>query len=69
MKRDAWYRFTFEDGAYAIALGLDANQARDLMERHGKFTKKEFVCWVGEMTTAQLLDMLTGGKLNAAKSN
>lgn len=48
MKRNAWYRFTFEDGYEVVTAGMTCDLARDLMAGHGKFTGKYFVKWVDE---------------------
>lgn len=48
MKRDAWYRFTFEDGFEITTDQMTCDLARDLMARHGKITGKYFVRWVYE---------------------
>lgn len=57
MKRDAVYRFCFEDGAEVITANMTCDLARELMARHGKFTDKQFVAWVDEMTVGDLIDM------------
>lgn len=57
MKRDAVYRFCFEDGAEVITANMTCDLARELMTRHGKFTDKQFVAWVDEMTVGDLIDM------------
>jgi hypothetical protein len=65
MKRDAVYRFCFEDGAEVITAAMTCNLARDLMARHGKFTDKRFVAWADEMTVGDVVDMdgfFGGGK-------
>ena len=48
MKREALYRFTFEDGAEVITANMTCDLARELMARHGKITDKRFVKWVDE---------------------
>lgn len=57
MKRDAWYRFTFEDGYEVVTAGMTCDLARDLMAGHGKITGKYFVRWV------------EGGEKNAAAND
>lgn len=57
MKRDAWYRFTFADGAEVTTASMTCDLALELMSRHGKFTDKQFVAWVDEMTVGDLIDM------------
>lgn len=57
MKRDAWYRFTFEDGYEVVTAGMTCDLARDLMSGHGKITGKFFVKWV------------EGGEKNAAAND
>ena len=48
MKRDAVYRFYFEDGAEVVTANMTCDRARDLMAGHGKITGKYFVRWVDE---------------------
>lgn len=48
MKREAWYRFTFEDGYEVVTAAMTCDLARDLMSGHGKITGKYFVKWVDE---------------------
>ncbi|MBQ5889742.1 MAG: hypothetical protein IIW73_02165 [Clostridia bacterium] len=48
MKRDAVYRFYFEDGAEVVTANMTCDLARVLMVGHGKITGKYFVKWVDE---------------------
>lgn len=57
MKRDAWYRFTFEDGYEVVTAAMTCDLARDLMSGHGNITGKYFVRWV------------EGGEKNAAAND
>ena len=67
MKREAWYRFTFEDGAEVFTANMTCALARELMARHGKFTDKRFVAWADELTVGDVVDMdgFFGGGKNA----
>lgn len=68
MKREAWYRFTFEDGAEVVTANMTCDLARQLMAKHGKITDKRFVAWADEMTVGDLFDFdgFFGGDKNAA---
>lgn len=61
MKRDAWYRFTFEDGFCVICMGMSPIKAAEYVKQHGKFTNKEFVAWDDELTVGHII----GGDKNA----
>lgn len=67
MRRDAWYRFTFADGAEVVTTSMTCDLARALIARHGKIADKRFVAWADEMTVGDLVDMdgLFGGDQNA----
>lgn len=68
MKRDAWYRFTFADGAEVTTAGMTCDLARQLMAKHGKITDKRFVAWADEMTVGDLFDFdgFFGGDKNVS---
>lgn len=50
MKRDAWYRFTFEDGFCVICTSLNAMKSAEYRKMHGNITNKEFVAWDNDLT-------------------
>ncbi len=67
MIRDAWYRFTFEDGFSVICMGLSPIMAGKYRDEHGRITNKEFVAWDDELTVGDVVDMdgFFGGGKNA----
>lgn len=68
MKREACYRYTFEDGAEVITANMTCDLARELMAMHGKIADKRFVAWADEMTVGDLIDMdsFFGGDQNVS---
>lgn len=62
MKRDAWYRFTFEDGFSVVCINMQPVNAAAYISKHGKIVNKEFVAWEKELT---LGDIIGGAYENA----
>jgi len=44
-KKEKWYRFTFEDGYYCEARGLDKLELEAEKKRHGRLISKDLVAW------------------------
>lgn len=55
MKRDAWYRFTFEDGFSVICMNMHPANAAVYIAKHGKITNKEFIAWEEDLTLGDVM--------------
>ncbi len=55
MKRDAWYRFTFEDGFSVVCINMHPVNAEAYISKHGKIVNKEFVAWEKELTLGDII--------------
>lgn len=55
MKRDAWYKFSFEDGFSVICMNMNPVNAAVYIAKHGKITNKEFVAWEKDLVLSDIV--------------